>query len=152
MKKRKIVSSMLIAMLMSFVVGTSAFAVDVSSEKLEEVTAVEDSNHNIMPLAVSTSKSFSLSIGKSWSLSGIKMGVAFSDPHNAMNVQVKGVSGKYKIIVTSTSGYRYESAEKSSTSSAITVSTNNSDQYTVYVVNTGSTKCTGKVYISSYYR
>ena len=114
-------------------------------------TEVVESESAITPLAVSTSKDFSVSVGKSWSAS-FNTGKLLTEDHNAFTVVISGVTGTYKVIITDDYGYEYVSSEYTNTD--ITITTTNAASYrtfTVYIVNTGSTTLTGHVKISSYY-
>lgn len=124
--------------------------VEVDLGKYEEVTEVAPYEEPLISaLGVDNSTSLNLTVGDSWANS-FKMNNWFSDNHNAFNVKILVTSGKYKIMVQGTNGYKYESSEYSS-SKTLTITNAQSDvTYTVTIVNTSVNTLKGKVNITSY--
>lgn len=101
--------------------------------------------------SVSVSADLDLAVGESWSKT-FNTVVWFNDDHDAFRVAVTNVTGTYKIIITDTDGFEYSSPEMTNADYGVTIIHAHSDRdFTVYVVNTGSTKMTGHVRLSSFY-
>lgn len=104
----------------------------------------------VEPRSVSVSKNISLPMAGSWSKS-FTMATS-SDLHDAFSVIVSNVSGTYKVMITSTSGYAQSSSEYSNSGVKLTKTNALSTvTYTVTVLNTGTDTLTANVKISSYY-
>lgn len=111
------------------------------------VAEVFDPN-TIEPYKVDLAKEFNLAVGKSYQTTFTMDG--WGDSHNAFKSKITGVSGTYKYIITSDSGYSYTSSEYSSDMSFTTTNANSGVKYTVTIVNTGSKTLSGKLNITSY--
>ncbi|AWE07627.1 hypothetical protein DCE79_09635 [Lysinibacillus sp. 2017] len=70
--------------------------------------------------------------------------------HNAFNVKVSNVSGKYKYIINGSNGYQYESSEMTSGNTWTTNHANLDVTYTITIVNTGPNSLSAKVNITSF--
>lgn len=122
------------------------------NSKEATIESVEDIEDELMiePLKVSTSKTLNLGVGKSWSKSFTMNNPGGSD-HNTFNTKVSNVtSGKYKVIITGSNGYKYESPERSGTRTYTTSNAKSGVTYKVTIVNTSASNLKAKADITSY--
>jgi|GEM_PF-4191317 len=123
----------------------------VETPELTEQTDLSTDKPTITPLGVDNTASLDLAVGKSWSDS-FKMNNWINTDHNAFNVKVSNVTGggTYKVIITGTNGYSYESSDQSS-GNTWTISNAKVDvTYKVTIVNTSSKTVKATVNITSY--
>lgn len=111
-------------------------------------------NEVIKPMKIDYQTNFTVSTGKSYSRSFkmIDEYNTWADPHNNFTVKVSNFSGgKYKIIITATNGYRWESSEHSSGTTVTTRNCSHTATYTVYITNTSYGDIRGTVSLNSFY-
>lgn len=94
-------------------------------------------------------KSLNLAKGESWTSKSFSMN-SLSSTHNTFNVKLSNISGKYKVLITSTKGYEWESSERTTGTTFTTTNARNDVYYEVTVINTGTGSLTGKCEITSY--
>ncbi|MCD8116402.1 MAG: M56 family metallopeptidase [Oscillospiraceae bacterium] len=101
--------------------------------------------------SVSVSKTGqTISVGSSYSKS-FTMSNGTSDAHTAFKVTVKNATGSYKILISSSNGYSYASAEQTGNFSVTIKNAASDTTYTVYILNCSTSKITADITISSYY-
>lgn len=106
-------------------------AVQAAELNNESVTTESNSNFIISPQAVSVSASFSCSVGESWQKT-FDTKKFFAEDHNAFKTVITEVSGKYKVIITGSDGYAYESKEYNGV--GVTLTTTNAASSVDYTV------------------
>lgn len=140
---------LLVAIVMMFSVTTTAFAA-TNNEFEEEVVVTICNEIDITPRGVSVDKDFYCAVGDSWQKE-FKPSNWFSTDHNAFKTKVTNVVGKYKVIINGSNGYAYESSEYTDVDMIFTTTNAKANvTYTVTIVNTGSSPCSGHVELYSY--
>ncbi|MDD2477033.1 MAG: M56 family metallopeptidase [Dysgonamonadaceae bacterium] len=104
--------------------------------------------NEVEPYKVDLSKEFDLAVGKSYQTTFTMDG--WGDSHDAFKSKITNVSGTYKYIINGDNGYSYTSDECTSAETFTTTNAKSGVKYTVTIVNTGATKLTGKLNITSY--
>lgn len=111
---------------------------------------VDEETSLIQPLGVQKEDVLNLAPGRSWRVSFKVDNIIHAD-HNAFNIKVSNVtSGRYKIMVTGSNGYNYETTEISGNSTLTISNAAKGVTYTAIVVNTSSINLNGKVNVTSY--
>lgn len=128
-------------------------AIEHNPDGSEEITAEVEGDEDdpmISPQSVSTTKTLNLAVGKSWSKS-FKMNTLTGSNHNAFNTKISNVtSGKYKVIITGSNGYKYESTERTTDTTFTTTNAKKDVTYTVTIINTSANNLKAKADITSY--
>ena len=139
---------------------TGDFITQVSSQKdsigkFEEVSETvqldEGETSSKHSLGVDNSVNLNLEVGASWTDS-FKINNLTNVEHNALNINISNVtSGKYKVIITATNGYQFESPEYLSGSITTIKNVNPDVTYNATIINTSASTLKATADVASYF-